>query len=69
MTYNDITNNPRIDNVTVDKAGLGLNLYYELDGIPYNVTGEFWIDRKSVLHHTAIDANDEEIEILVKIEF
>lgn len=69
MTYNDITNNPRIDNVTVDKAGLGLNLYYELDGVPYNVTGEFWIDRQQVLHHTAIDANDEEIEILVKIEF
>ena len=68
MTYNDITNNPRIDNVTVDKAGLGLTLYYELDGVPYNVTGEFYIDRKGIMHHTAVDANEEMIEILVKIE-
>ena len=69
MTYNDITNNPRIDNVTVDKAGLGLNLYYELDGVPYNVTGEFWIDRKQVLHHTHEEENGNEIEILVKMEY
>ena len=69
MTYNDITDNPRIDNVEVTKAGTGLNLYYELDGHPYNVTGEFYIDSHSVLHHDITDEDGEEIEILVKLDF
>lgn len=69
MTYKDITNNERVQNVSVDIAGNGLNLYYELDNTPSNVTGEFFIDKQSVLHHIAIDANDNEVEILVKLEF
>lgn len=66
----DITNNLRIDNVEVTKSfGTGLNLYYECDGKPYNITGEFWIDRKQVLHHTHEDENGTEIEILVQLEY
>lgn len=69
MKSTNITNNNRIDNVEVTKAGVGMNLYYELDGKGYNITGEFWIDKKNVLHHDALDANGEEIEILVQLEF
>ena len=65
----NLTNNPRVDNVECTRDGhQGISLYYEIDGIPFNVTGEFYIDRKGVLHHYAADPKDEnnEIEILVQ---
>lgn len=69
MTYKNITNNPRIDNVELSKAGLGFSLDYELDGVPANVTGEFYIDKDSILHHDALDKDGNEVEILVQLEF
>ncbi len=62
----DLTNNKRIDNVEVSKSGNGYNLYYEVDGQPCNVTGEFYIDKDNVLHHDAL-VGDEEIEIKVQL--
>lgn len=60
----------RIENVKVSKAGQGLNLYFELDGVPYDVTGEFFIDSKQILHHSVEDENGNEIaEVLVKVQF
>lgn len=69
MKSTELTNNNRIDNVEVTKVSSGLNLYFELDGVPTTVTGEFHIDNKNILHHTAIDAEGNEIEVLVKLEF
>lgn len=65
----NLTNNPRVDNVECTREGhQGITLSYEIDGKPYEVTGEFFIDRNGVLHHSAIDPSDEtkEIEILVQ---
>ena len=65
----DLTNNPRIQNVECTRDGhQGITLYYELDGVPCAVSGEFYIDKHGVLHHTVADPKDEakEIEILVQ---
>ena len=65
----DLTNNPRVDNVDCTRDGhQGITLSYDIDGIPYSVTGEFYIDKKGVLHHMATDPKDgdSEIEILVQ---
>lgn len=70
MKSTDISNNPQITNVEVSKAATGLNLYFEFDGKPYIVTGDFYIDRQQVLHHTVVDENGNELtEVLVKLEF
>lgn len=69
MNSKDKTNNQRVQNVEVTKASNGLNLYYELDGKSVNVTGDFYIDDKNILHHTAIDDEENEIEIKVEIEY
>lgn len=70
MKSTDISNNPRIANVEVSKAATGLNLYFEFDGKPYNITGELYIDRHQLLHHTVEDENGNElVEVLVELEF
>ena len=65
----DLTNNRRIQNVEYTRDGhQGVTLYYELDGVPSSVSGEFYIDKQGVLHHTVTDPKDEtnEIEIMVQ---
>lgn len=59
------TNSKRVDNVELTKGGYGNDsLYYEVDGVPYTVTGEFYIDKQGILHHQ----HDDDIEVTVKYE-
>ncbi len=55
----------KIDNVTVSKNGRSINLYYEFDGKPVEVDGEFYIDKNGYLHHSHIDENGN--EYLIKV--
>lgn len=55
----------RIDNVTVSKNGRSINLYYEFDGKPVEVDGEFYIDKEGYLRHTHIDEKGKEYQIKV----
>lgn len=52
-----------IEVLEVGKAGNGLYIQYEIDGNQYECTGEFYIDKDGVLHHTHIMPDGEEIEI------
>lgn len=54
--------------ISVDKAGLGLNLCYAVDDKEYNVTGEFFIDKHGVLHHTHITEDGEEVEVVYQYD-
>lgn len=69
MTFTDLTNNSKVEIIDVTKAGTGLNLHYIIDGREVNMTGDFYIDRHDVLRHTDNDANDNEIELLIKLEY
>lgn len=53
MKFKDVTNNKRVEVISVNRSGLGLSICYEIDGVEYSVDGEFYIDRNSILHHTA----------------
>lgn len=43
--------------------GQGDALTYFADGKEYNVTGEFYVDRKGILHHTHTFDDGEEMDV------
>ncbi len=55
--------NHEIEIIEVGKSGDGLYLQYEIDGTQYDCTGEFYIDKNGVLHHTHIMPDGEEVEV------
>lgn len=56
-----------IENVECTRDGhQGITLSYDLDGYHAEVTGEFYIDKDGMLHHTAIDCEGHEVEITYK---
>lgn len=66
----NLTNNKRVNNVECTKDGnQGITLYYEIDGKPFTVTGEFYIDKNGVLHHSAIDPTNENEEIEIMVQY
>lgn len=56
-----------IEVLEVGKAGNGLYIQYEIDGVQYDCTGEFYIDNENVLHHTHIMKDGEEVEITYQL--
>lgn len=68
-TYSDIylVNDDRIGNVECLRDGHnGITLWYTIYDKPYSVSGEFLVDKAGILHHNAIDPDNDskEIEIL-----
>lgn len=43
--------------------GQGDTLTYFADGVQFDVTGEFYVDRQGVLHHTHIFDDGTEMEV------
>lgn len=56
-----------IEIIEVGRSGLGHYIQYEIDGTQYECSGEFYIDKDNVLHHTHIMPDGEEVEILYKM--
>lgn len=56
----------KIDNVILSKnGGYSINLYYEFNGIPVEVDGQFYIDKDGYLHHSHLDEDGN--EYLIKV--
>lgn len=56
-----------VEDVDLMKAGYGHDtLTWTLDGEEQSCTGEFYVDKEGMLHHTAIAANGDEVEITIK---
>lgn len=56
-----------VDDVELEKGGYGHDtLSWVLDGEYQDCTGEFYVDKAGMLHHTAIAANGDEVEITAK---
>ena len=56
-----------VEDVELLKAGYGHDtLAWVLDGEEQSCTGEFYVDKEGMLHHTAIAANGDEVEITIK---
>lgn len=56
-----------IEDIELMKAGYGHDtLTWTLDGEEQSCTGEFFVDKNGMLHHTAIAANGDEVEITIK---
>ena len=57
----------KVEDVELTKAGYGHDtLTWVLDGEEQSCTGEFYVDKEGMLHHTAIAANGDEVEITIK---
>ena len=57
----------KVEDVELMKAGYGYDtLTWVLDGEEQSCTGEFYVDKEGMLHHTAIAANGDEVEITIK---
>ena len=57
----------KVEDVELMKAGYGHDtLTWVLDGEEQSCTGEFYVDKEGMLHHTAIAANGDEVEITIK---
>ena len=64
-----IINDPRIEDIELEKHGYGPGDYlsWSYQGNNYYSQGEFYVDKDGVLHHTFITPDtEEEIEILVQ---
>ena len=56
-----------VEDVELEKGGYGHDtLSWVLDGEYQDCTGEFYVDKAGMLHHTAIAANGDEVEITIK---
>lgn len=56
-----------VEDIELMKAGYGHDtLAWVLDGEEQSCTGEFYVDKNGMLHHTAIAANGDEVEITIK---
>jgi hypothetical protein len=56
-----------VEDVELEKGGYGHDtLSWVLDGEYQDCTGEFYIDKAGMLHHTAIAPNGDEVEITAK---
>ena len=70
--YDDIylVQNDRVDDVECSRDGhQGITLSYTIDGKPYEITGEFFIDKAGVLHHSAADPADPTKEIEITYQY
>ena len=57
----------KVEDIELMKAGYGHDtLTWVLDGEEQSCTGEFYVDKEGMLHHTAIAANGDEVEITIK---
>ena len=57
----------KVEDIELMKAGYGHDtLTWVLDGEEQSCTGEFFVDKNGMLHHTAIAANGDEVEITIK---
>jgi len=57
----------KVEDIELMKAGYGHEtLTWVLDGEEQSCTGEFYVDKEGMLHHTAIAANGDEVEITIK---
>ena len=57
----------KVEDIELTKAGYGHDtLTWVLDGEEQSCTGEFYVDKEGMLHHTAIAANGDEVEITIK---
>lgn len=66
----NINTRKRVANVECTRDGhQGITLSFELDGVPYEVTGEFFIDKSGVLHHSVTDPQDESKEIEITYQY
>ena len=56
-----------VEDVELEKGGYGHDtLSWVLDGEYQDCTGEFYVDKTGMLHHTAIAPNGDEVEITAK---
>lgn len=56
-----------VEDVELEKGGYGHDtLSWVLDGEYQDCTGEFYVDKDGILHHTAIAPNGDEVEITIK---
>jgi hypothetical protein len=56
-----------VEDVELEKGGYGHDtLSWVLDGEYQDCTGEFYVDKDGMLHHTAIAPNGDEVEITAK---
>lgn len=56
-----------LEDVELEKGGYGHDtLSWVLDGEYQSCTGEFYVDKTGMLHHTAIAPNGDEVEITAK---
>ena len=53
----------KVEDVELTKGNGCDTLTWTLDGKPQSCTGEFFVDDDNILHHTAIAANGDEVEI------
>lgn len=56
----------KVEDIELMKAGCHDTLTWVLDGEEQSCTGEFYVDKEGMLHHTAIAANGDEVEITIK---
>ena len=67
---NEKTSEKSIENVELLKGSYnqGDTLSWSYGGKDYSATGEFFIDKDNILHHTFVTPDGDEIEIETKYE-